>query len=51
MASVKSKNNAGYLSILSILKYLRNIGIISNEEFDLAKAYYTKVTGADIFVI
>ena len=50
MVSEKAKNNAGYLSILAILGHLKEIGVISKEEFDRAREYYTRLTGADIFV-
>ena len=50
MASEKSKNNAGYLSILALLKHMKEIGVISGEEYERSKTYYSKLTGADIFV-
>ena len=50
MASEKSKNNAGYLSILALLKHMKEIGVISDEEYERSKTYYSKLTGADIFV-
>ena len=40
MASDKSKNNAGYLSILALLKHMKEIGVISDEEYEKGCADY-----------
>lgn len=49
LAENKTKN-ANYLRVISILKSLRDSGDISWKEYSRAKAYYKKLTGADIVI-
>lgn len=51
MATEKAKKNAGYLQIVSVLKALREKGVITKEEYENAQEYYVRVTGADIVIV
>jgi len=48
MSQEKTKKNAGYLSILQVLRTLRDTGVISVREFDKAREFYSTLTGADL---
>ena len=42
--------NANYIKIVSILRSLLEDGSITKKEFNRAKYYYQKLTGADIVI-
>ena len=46
----KTKQNANYFRIVTILRSLLNSGEISKNEYTRAKAYYKKLTGADMVI-
>ena len=48
MLSHKNTKNANFLFILDMLKDLLARGLITDKEYDRAKRYYMKLTGADI---
>ncbi len=48
MNTENGKKNAGYLNIVSVLRKLRDRGIITPDEYMKAKVYYANLTGADI---
>jgi hypothetical protein len=48
MISEQAKKNAGYLSILQVLRQLFKQGIITRKEYLNAKEFYARLTGADI---
>lgn len=48
MLSQKNTKNANFLFIISMLQDLLAREMISEKEFDRAKKYYMKLTGADI---
>lgn len=49
LAENKTKS-ANYLRIISMLKLLRDNGEITAKEYNRAKQYYKKLTGADIVI-
>ena len=51
MLSQKNTKNANYLFIISMLQDLLAKEMISEKEFDRAKKYYMKLTGADIVLV
>ena len=51
MIAEKTKQNANYFRIVTILRSLLNSGEISKNEYNRAKAYYKKLTGADISLL
>lgn len=50
MLCQKNKNNVNFLRIVVILRRLRDCDLITEQEFRRAKAYYLRLTGADIAV-
>ena len=48
MVSEKARKNAGYLQILFRLKKMKDRKVITNEEYEKARAYYRQLTGADV---
>lgn len=50
MIAEKTKQNANYFLIVTILRSLLNSGEISKNEYTRAKAYYKKLTGADMVI-
>ncbi len=48
MLSHKNTKNANFLFIVDMLKDLLTRGLITDKEYDRAKKYYMKLTGADI---
>lgn len=42
--------SATYLRIVSMLSSVRDKGLITAEEYDRAKQYYKKLTGADLII-
>ncbi len=48
MISEKQAKSANYLCILSVLRGMRDQGAITMKEYDRAKRFYQKLTGADI---
>lgn len=51
MLSDVQNKSANYLRIVFILRELRDRGIINKKEYDRAKKYYRKLTGADIVIL
>lgn len=50
LAENKTKN-ANFLRLVSVLKQLLDSGDITAKEYDHAKKYYKKLTGADIVIV
>lgn len=48
MVSEKASKNAGFIQIIITLISLREKGIINPEEYEKAREYYYRLTGADI---
>lgn len=48
MLSFKNTKNANFLFIVDMLKNLLSQELITEKEYDRAKKYYRKLTGADI---
>lgn len=48
MVCEKSRNNINFFRIVTVLRRLRDLGMISKAEYIRAKEYYEKVTGADM---
>lgn len=42
--------SANYLQIITVLRHLREKGVITEKEYDKAKKYYKTLTGADIVI-
>ena len=51
MIAEKTKQNANYFRIVTILRSLLNSGEISKNEYNRAKAYFKKLTGADMVIV
>lgn len=49
VAEMQSKS-ANYLRIVLVLRDLRSHGTINEKEYDRAKKFYQKLTGADIIL-
>ena len=50
MLAEKTEKNIKFVRIVAVLKSLRNSGGISPKEYNRAKIYYRKMTGADIVI-
>ena len=50
MLSENKHQNSQYMRIVSVLKHLRDTGAISLKEYNKAKDYYARLTGADIVI-
>ena len=50
MLAEKTEKNIKFVRIVAVLKSLRNSGGISHKEYNRAKNYYRKMTGADIII-
>ena len=50
MLAEKTEKNIKFVRIVAVLKSLRNSGGISPKEYNRAKNYYRKMTGADIII-
>ncbi len=50
MLSTKETKSANFIRIIYVLKGLRDEGQISSEEYQKAKKFYQKFTGADIVI-
>lgn len=50
MIAEKTKQNANYYKIVNVLRSLLNAGTITKKEYNRAKAYYQKLTGADMII-
>ena len=48
MVSEKASKNAGFIQIVITLITLKEKGIINSEEYENAREYYYRLTGADI---
>lgn len=51
MLAENCKKNANYLRIIAVLRFLRDGGDITADEYARAKKYYLKLTGADIVLV
>ena len=50
MIAENKTKNANFLRLLHILRSLREDRMITPDEYDRAKKYYRKLTGADIVI-
>lgn len=50
MISEKQTKSANYLCILSVLRGMLDQGVITMTEYNRAKKFYQKLTGADIIL-
>jgi len=50
MISEVQTKSANFLCIMSVLRKLRKDGTINAREYDRAKKYYQRLTGADIIL-
>lgn len=50
MLAEKTEKNIKFVRIVNVLKSLRNSGGISLKEYNRAKVFYQKMTGADIII-
>lgn len=50
MLAQNTKENANFIGIVLMLRCLRNEQLITTKEYSRAKAYYRKLTGADIVI-
>ena len=50
MLAQNTKENANFIGIVLMLRSLRNDQLITAQEYSRAKAYYRKLTGADIVI-
>ena len=50
MLSENKHQNSQYMRIVSVLKHFRDTGAISLKEYNKAKDYYARLTGADIVI-
>ena len=51
MIAEKTKQNANYFRIVTILRSLLRLGAISKAEYNRAKEFYRKLTGADMVIV
>ena len=50
MIAEKTKQNANFIQIVTVLRSLLSAGHITPKEYNKAKNYYQKLTGADIVI-
>lgn len=50
MIAENTTKNINFVRIVYVLKYMRDGGHITASEYDRAKTYYSKLTGADIII-
>lgn len=50
MLSTNIEKSANYIRIVNILKSMLKAGEINGKEYEKAKKYYIKMTGADIAI-
>lgn len=50
MITEARNKSANFLRIVTVLKSLRDSGTIDQKEYERAKKYYRKITGADIVI-
>lgn len=43
--------SANYLHLITVLRSLREKGVITPKEYDRAKKYYKKLTGSDLCIV
>lgn len=43
--------SANYLHIITVLRSLKERGVITQKEYDRAKRYYKKLTGSDLCIV
>ena len=51
MLTEKQKSGANYLRLVTVMRELRAEQKISEKEYDRAKVYYQKMTGADVVIL
>ena len=50
MLAQHTKENINFIGIVLVLRALQNDQLITAQEYNRAKAYYRKLTGADIVI-
>ncbi len=50
MVTESATKSANYLKLVCVLKSLMSDGTISRKEYERAKDYYKKLTGADLVI-
>jgi hypothetical protein len=50
MIAENKTKNANFVRMVNILRSLREDGTITSDEYERAKKYYRKLTGADIVI-
>lgn len=50
MLAKNTKQNANFIGIVFVLRSLRDDDLITLKEYNRAKVYYQKLTGADIVI-
>lgn len=50
MITESQTKSANYLFIVAVLKDMRDSSVITSAEYDRAKRYYQKLTGADLVI-
>ncbi len=50
MLAERTEKNIKYVRIINVLRSLRNSGGITQKEYNRAKLFYQKMTGADIII-
>lgn len=51
MITETKRKSGNYLCIVSVLKYLRDSGLIDVGQYSRAKQYYKKLTGSDLVIV
>lgn len=51
MLTEKQKNGANYIRLVAVLRKLKAEHKISEKEYNHAKTYYQKMTGADVVIL
>ena len=51
MLSETQRKSGNYLCIMSVLKHLRNSGLIDSRQYERAKKYYKNLTGSDLVIV
>ena len=51
MLSETQRKSGNYLCIVSVLKHLRDTGLIDAQQYSRAKTYYKKLTGSDLVIV
>lgn len=51
MVSENTQKSAKFVRIINVLKAMLSAGDITEKEYNRAKQYYAKLTGADIIIV